>query len=311
MNCPNCNNPINPEDKFCGNCGFNLSEFKNKKLKEKFSLYKDRYLWPIIFLINHIIITTFLFIAPNSNFFYIIPSNEFTSYNFLVYLLEALPFSTIAFIFLWAVYNFINLILSLVRDSSLNKRERFMQITVYVFFTFLFLVIYLGFIWPGVKEIIYLSNIVKYTSGTEKMKMIIKMIQAGIENERLENEAKNEAKRVFKVLKKQGTQAFNEELYKLEERNEDFKEKFVYYFKQLDLEDKLKQYGLEPTIKQMPVKQRAIYLDAVFQTIKERQGEEALDEAMATLEELGVLTEEVVEEIIKFKESRQLIGVQQ
>ncbi len=32
---------------------------------------------------------------------------------------------------------------------------------------------------------------------------------------------------------------------------------------------------------------------------------------MATLEELGVLTEEVVEEIIKFKESRQLIGVQQ
>ncbi len=99
MNCPNCNNPINPEDKFCGNCGFNLSEFKNKKLKEKFSLYKDRYLWPIIFLINHIIITTFLFIAPNSNFFYIIPSNEFTSYNFLVYLLEALPFSTIAFIF--------------------------------------------------------------------------------------------------------------------------------------------------------------------------------------------------------------------
>ncbi len=79
----------------------------------------------------------------------------------------------------------------------------------------------------------------------------------------------------------------------------------------MDLEDKLKQYGLEPTIKQMPVKERAIYLDAVFQTIKERQGEEALDEAMATLEELGVLTEEVVEEIIKFKESRQLIGVQQ
>jgi len=29
MNCPNCNKPISPEDKFCGNCGYDLKIKEN------------------------------------------------------------------------------------------------------------------------------------------------------------------------------------------------------------------------------------------------------------------------------------------
>ncbi len=63
--------------------------------------------------------------------------------------------------------------------------------------------------------------------------MIIKMIQAGIENERLENEAKNEAKRVFKVLKNKAHKHSMKNFINLKKETKILKRKFVYYFKRI------------------------------------------------------------------------------
>jgi S1-C subfamily serine protease len=55
MNCPNCNKPISPEDRFCGNCGYDLKTKENITDNEPQDDLKNLYIVLLIFVVSFIL----------------------------------------------------------------------------------------------------------------------------------------------------------------------------------------------------------------------------------------------------------------